>query len=226
MNTASKKTDPCQEESSFDVRNYSARNRSKAEIYVETRNDKQVLFKDYSGRNILTRILYGRQTLRREAAAYERLKAVAGIPRCFGLDGKDILALEYIEGQPLSVYEYGKVPETVFLKLEKIITAMHAMGVVNGDIHKSNVLITPDREVYLIDFASAVFESTAPKFIYHGLRSLDQYAFERMKARYLCKAVPGPKGAFGILYTICVTVKKIKRIKRIKRVFKRMFQHS
>jgi len=223
LNTASNPTNTCREDSSSEARNYSARNRSKAEIYVKPRNGKQVLFKDYSGRNVLTRIFYGRLTLRREAAAYERLKEVPGIPRCFGLDGKDVLSLEYIEGQPLSVYEYGQVPEAVFFKLEKIITAIHAQGVVNGDIHKSNVLITPDGEVYLIDFASAVFENGTPKFFYRGLRKLDRYAFERMKARYLCKAVPGPKGIFGVLYTTCITVKKIKRIKRINRIIRRMF---
>jgi len=205
--------------------NHSARNRSKAEVYVETNNGKQVLFKDYSGRNILTRIIYGRYTLRREAQAYERLKGSVGIPQCFGLDGKDVLAMEYIKGQPLSCFEYGKVPETVFLKLEKIIFSMHARGVVNGDIHRSNVLITPDGDVYLIDFASALFadRADAPSPLYNGIRSLDLHAFERMKARYLCLDLPVAKGFFGFCYTVCVTVKKIKKIKRIKRFKRRIF---
>jgi len=94
--------------------NHSARNRSKAEVYVETNNGKQVLFKDYSGRNILTRIIYGRYTLRREAQAYERLKGSVGIPQCFGLDGKDVLAMEYIKGQPLSCLSTVKFRKLFF----------------------------------------------------------------------------------------------------------------
>jgi len=228
LNTAKRNTDFCKEETASALANHSARNRSKAEVYVETNNGKHILFKDYSGRNILTRIVYGRYTLRREARAYECLKGAMGIPQCFGLEGKDILAMEYINGQPLSCFEYGKVPEAVFFKLEKIISSMHARGVVNGDIHRSNVLITPDGDVYLIDFASALFadRADAPSPLYNGIRSLDLHAFERMKAKYLCRDVPAPKGFFGVCYTVCVTVKKIKKFKRIKRmirIIRRMF---
>ncbi len=229
MNTVKKNSGIYEKETSSALLNRSARNSSKAEVYIKTREGKKVLFKDYSGRNLLTRIVYGRYTLRREALAYERLKGSVGIPQCYGLEGKDVLAMEYIKGQSLSSFEYGKVSETVFIKLKKTISSMHAMGVVNGDIHRSNVLVTPDGDVYLIDFASALFADGAgtPNSLYDGIKSLDLHAFERMKARYLCLDVPAPKGFFGFCYTVCVTVKKLKRIKRIKRrtarIIRRMF---
>ena len=134
-----------------------------------------------------------------------------GVPRCFGSEGKDVMLLEHISGQPLSKFKKGTIPESVFIKLKKIISCMHDRGVANGDLHRSNVLLTPDWDVYLIDYASAFFTNKAdrPGFFFRGIKNLDMYAFAWIKARYLLLEDPVPKGIFGVCYVFCVTIKKV-----------------
>jgi predicted Ser/Thr protein kinase len=165
----------------------------------------------------LIRNSYGRFTLKREAKAYSRLSAVEGIPRCFGLEENYVLKLEYINGKSLGYFTRGRVPESVFSKLEKILLAMHSKGVVNGDLHRSNVLLTPDWDVYLVDFASAFFTDKADNsgFFFRGIKDLDLHAFERMRSRYLYLDKPVPKGFFGVCYNVFSKLKRsVKKIKR------------
>ena len=94
---------------------------------------------------------------------------------------------------------------------------MHDRGVANGDLHRSNVLLTADWDVYLVDYASAFFTDKAdrPGALFRGIKDLDMYSFERIRARYLCLEKPVPKGIFGVCYIFCVTIKKsIKKIKK------------
>ena len=164
---------------------------------------------------------YVRFTLKNEARAYSRLSGVEGIPRCFGLEKNHVLILEYINGKTLSSFKHGKVPESVFFKLEKILFAMHSRGVVNSDLHRSNVILTPDWDVYLIDFASALFTDKAdnPGFFFRVIKNLDLHAFERMRCKYLCLDDPVPKGFFGVCYNVLSKIKR--RVKKIKRRVKK-----
>ncbi len=201
-----------------------SRNFTKAEILIENRNGGKIVLKDYRNRNFLIRSLYGRFTLKKEAKAYTRLNGLNGFPRCFGFEENYALILEYVNGKPLSSFTRGKVPESVFFKLEKILSSMHSKGVVNCDLHRSNVLLTPDWDVYLIDFASAVFTETAdnPGFFFRGLRDLDIYSCERMKSRYLYLEAPVPKGFFGACYNFVIKIKRrLKKRNRLKKRQKR-----
>ena len=196
-----------------------ARNKTKAEVYIADRNGSKIVLKDFQKVPMLIRLFYGRYSLNREAKSYAWLEGVSGIPQCFGFEGRDVLLLEYIKGQPLSRFKRGKVPESVFVKLGKIISSIHARGVANGDLHRSNVLLTSDWDVYLVDFASAFFTYNAdkPGFLFRGIKSLDLHALERMKAKYLCLEKPVPKRFFGFCYNFCVSGKKV--IKKIKKCF-------
>ena len=217
MDTVNRKTEYLKNEASSITQLHHSRNKTKAEVYLVNRNGLRTVFKDYSKRNILIRLFYGRYSLYREGRAYARLEGVSGVPRCFGLEGKDVLLLEHINGKPLSQFKRGSIPESVFIKLKKIISCMHDRGVANGDLHRSNVLLTPDWDVYLIDYASAFFTNKAdrPSFLFRGIKDLDMYSFERIRARYLCLEKPVPKGIFGVCYIFCVTIKKsIKKIKK------------
>ena len=220
MNTLNKNTELLKNEASSITQLHHSRNKTKAEVYSVNHNGSRMVCKDYSKRNILIRLFYGRYSLYREDRAYARLEGVSGVPRCFGLEGKDVLLLEHINGKPLSRFKRGSIPESVFIKLKKIILCMHDRGVANGDLHRSNVLLTADWDVYLIDYASAFFTDNAdrPGVLFRGIKDLDMYAFERIKARYLCLEKPVPKGIFGVCYVLCVTIKK--SIKKIKKCFK------
>lgn len=192
------------------------RNKSKAEVRFEPCEGKTVAVKDYGMRSFLLR-LYGRFTLKNEARAYNRLAGIHGIPACYGLRGSDILEYEYIPSRPLSSFKPGAVPAPVFEKLEQIIVAMHSRGVANGDLHRSNVLLTDVWDVYLIDFAHACVARTPdhPGALIRLLMQLDRHAFARIRARYLRLPPPVPKGVFGLLYTAGALFKSgIKRLKK------------
>lgn len=198
---------------------HTPRNISKAKIRCEQRNGRLVLFKDYrSSRGLMK--WYGRLTLRKEFRAYQRLRGVTGIPTCFGLKKSDLLELEYVNAVPLSKMKPGTVPANVFDRLEEIISAMHARGIANTDIHRSNVLVSETGEVYLIDFSHALIARDAhrPGLFVRLAMELDRYACARIRARYLRQPAPTPLGLFGLLYRAGSTVKKIlKRITHLAR---------
>ncbi len=217
LNALNKKPVPVDSESGFGADIPHARNSTKAQIRLEKRDGKHIIIKDYSGSNPLIKFCYGRFTLRREAKAYSKLSGTAGFPDCYGLEGKDILLLEYIQGRPLSCFRRGEVPESVFDKLDRLIFLMHSRGVVNCDLHRSNVLLTKD-DVYMVDFASALIfnKLKSPGLIARLLMQLDLHAAAKIRARYLKKQKPAPKGVFGVLY---ITLRYFKSFRRIFKLF-------
>ena len=193
------------------------RNKSKAHIRFEAREGKQVAVKDYSSRRGMLK-LYGRFTLKNEARAYDRLSGAPGIPACYGFKGRDILEIESIPGRPLSAFKPGAVQAEIFKKFEQILASMHSRGVANGDVHRSNVLVTGSGEVYLIDFAHS-FVARNPKkpgLLTRAVMDLDLHAFARIKARYLRLPEPSPQGIFGFFYIALSSLKKgFKRLKKV-----------
>ena len=67
------------------------RNSTKALVTKSMRLGRAVVVKDFSRCRAVIKMLYGRPTLRREARAYALLQGIAGIPECFGLEGRDTL---------------------------------------------------------------------------------------------------------------------------------------
>ena len=95
--------------------------------------------------------------LAREAKALRALQGVAGIPKFYNRPDRFSLAMEYIEGTPLDTFRTGELAPEVFPRIEQTIDAMHARGVSHGDLkRRSNLLLTPDGEIYLIDFAASL----------------------------------------------------------------------
>jgi predicted Ser/Thr protein kinase len=102
-----------------------------------------------------------RALLEREAAVYERLAHVPGVPRAFGIVGDRYLALQYVEGPSLREYEARIADrEAFFGKLRQTLEAMHAAGVAHGDLkRKDNVIVAAGEEPYLVDFGIATRRS-------------------------------------------------------------------
>jgi RIO-like serine/threonine protein kinase len=195
------------------------RNKTKAEVRVEYRNGEAVLVKDYSKRNPLIRIFYGRFSLNREKKAYSRLSGVPGIPGCYEVKSKDRLELEYIPGRSMGRFRRHEVKEAVFDKLDAVIAAIHARGVAVGDLHRSNIIVNEKGDVYIVDFASAIISSSPnpPDFLTRLVMKLDLHAAARIRSRYLRQGKPIPKGFFGVLY---ITGKFFKTCyKKIKLIF-------
>jgi serine/threonine-protein kinase len=104
-----------------------------------------------------------RERLRREAFALERLDHPS-TPTFLDLgsqDGIDFLALEYVEGRTLRdlLRKSGPTEEAALLALGLQIAAalgeIHRRGVIHCDLKPSNVVLTPDGAVRLLDFGHA-----------------------------------------------------------------------
>jgi tRNA A-37 threonylcarbamoyl transferase component Bud32 len=193
------------------------RNKSKGSVRIEERAGRKIVVKDYGGvRNPLVRF-YGCLTLRNEARAYKRLAGVAGIPVCHGMTEAGCLELAFVDGRHLGLFKRRSVPEAVFEKLDHILRSMHTRGVANMDLHRSNVLVSDDGDVHVIDFAHAVIARSPqhPGIVARLAMQLDRYAFDRMKARFAGFEKPVPAGVFGIIYRCMKSLKRAMRfIKR------------
>jgi hypothetical protein len=148
---------------------------------VDTRTGERVVLKearphaglDADGVDAITR-------LGREQAALERLSDLAAVPRVhdrFPLGEHEILALEYIDAEPLDKLlaerhpmtdatagpdeyrEYSRWALHVYRQIERTIEAIHERGLVYGDLHLVNVLVRtggPDAgTAVLVDFEVA-----------------------------------------------------------------------
>jgi predicted Ser/Thr protein kinase len=129
-----------------------------------------------------------RSLLRREHAVYERLRAIVGIPRSFGLVG-DGLALEYVAGPSLREHEGTLADrEAFFAKLKSTIEAMHAAGIAHGDLkRKNNIIVGAGEQPYLIDFGIAVRRSASNalfnRWVFDQLKQMDLNAWVKLKYR-------------------------------------------
>jgi len=170
-------------------------------VRIENRGEKTVVVKDYSTRGFFVR-LYGRFTLKREAAVYRCLAGLAGVPCCYGFDGNHSLVIEYIPCRKLREIGRGNVTEAVFDRLDALVLNIHSRGVAIVDLHGSNVLVGGPDDVYIIDFAHALIarNSRRPGRVARFFMQLDTHAARRIRARYLRQEMPAPAGVLGLLY--------------------------
>jgi len=180
----------------------SPRNWTKADVRREERSGRVVIVKDYGPRCALERFLYGRPTLRREAAVYERLAGVAGIAKCFGFDGPDRLVLDLAPGRSLREIAPETLPMAVFDELDRVVAAIHSRGVAIADLHRSNVLVDDGGCVHVVDFAVARIAGSVdrPGWLVRQLQRLDRHAAARLRAMHFGLPAPRPSGLFGLLY--------------------------
>lgn len=153
----------------------------------DTRTDQRVVLKearphaglDATGTDAVTR-------LRREAQTLRRLADVPHLVRVhdeFEFGGHEFLALAFVEGRPLNQVVVQRYPlvnaETeadadradytrwaldVHRQVAEAVAAIHAHGIVYGDLHMFNIMVGDDGAVTLIDFevAADVAEATRP----------------------------------------------------------------
>ena len=81
---------------------------------------------------------------------------------------------------------------------------MHSRGVANSDLHGSNILVAETGDVFIVDFASAIFAKnlSAPGSVASFFMKLDHYAAVRIRARFLGQSKPKPVGVFGFAYNM------------------------
>lgn len=152
-------------------------------MYEVNWHGERAVVKDFSKTPFWFRMLVAPCLVRREMAALRWLQGTPGIPKFLGRVDRLAFALQYIEGTPIATYSLGELPDWVFPRIQAVIDGMHERGVSHCDLkRRSNLLLTPEGEIYLVDFAAAVI----------GGRPLHPFAnwLQREMARVDDKSVP------------------------------------
>lgn len=146
----------------------------KADLLSLDLGDGPMVIKDFGGKRWWVRLI-GRLQIGREYRAYRWLGAIPGVPRLIGRIDAHALAIEKVDGKQLGVSpERREVGPRLFPGLRTIVERIHDKGMVHWDLRtRDNVLYTPDDDVYILDFASAVW--MRPGSLLHRL------LFARMK---------------------------------------------
>jgi len=129
----------------------------KADVFGVTIDGARLLVKDFAPRALWARIL-GRLQIAREAAAYEQLAGVSGVPAFVGRIDASALAIEWVDGERLAFAEIRPADAPALVaKLRAILDAIHARGVVHNDLRgRENVLLRHDGNLAVVDFAASL----------------------------------------------------------------------
>ena len=131
--------------------------RAQADTFLVAVNGEQGVVKDYGRTRGLFRHVLARYLMAREAKALGRAQGAPGVPRFYGQPDPWSLTLAFVEGRPASGFEPGTVPPEFFDHLRETVDALHARGVLHCDLKRfSNILVTPDWQPWLVDFAGAI----------------------------------------------------------------------
>jgi predicted Ser/Thr protein kinase len=132
-------------------------------VYLIRLDSHLVAVKDYAGTPRAFRRWVAPFLVRREVAVLQHLQGAPGVPRYFGRIDRLAFVMEFIEGTPLADFKQGELEPDVFERVQRVIDGIHERGVSHGDLkRRSNLLLTPEGEIYLIDFAAAIIgERTA-----------------------------------------------------------------
>jgi hypothetical protein len=133
---------------------------------------------DVAGRDALTRVAHERDMLTRLAG----LDEVPALHDYFTLGDHEFLVQEFVDGNPLqrllvhryplthpdctpaALAEYVDWALTMLARVDRAVDALHERGVVFGDLHPENILVTATKRLVLIDFevASLAGENARP----------------------------------------------------------------
>lgn len=133
---------------------------------------------DATGRDAVARSRHERDMLRRLAG----LDAVPELVDYFVLGDHEFLVTEFVDGEPLQRMLVGRYPLSacrpdpaalaeytawvcrILPEVERAVAALHERGVVFGDLHPENILVTAEGRLVLIDFevASLASDDTRP----------------------------------------------------------------
>lgn len=124
--------------------------------------------------------------LNREERALRFLHDVPGVPRVLARIDRQCLVMELVEGTPMDRFKIGELAPEVFLRVQNVIDRIHARGVSHCDLkRRGNLILTPDGEIYLIDFAAAIVGRRPLRFFVNWLQrqmaDIDDKCVPRLK---------------------------------------------
>lgn len=125
-------------------------------VFLIEKDGAQAAVKDFSQTPSGFRRFVAPLLVAREIKALRALQGVPGVPQFYRRIDRLAFAMEYIEGTPIADFGEGELDPVVFPRVQEVIDEIHRRGVSHGDLkRRSNLLVTPDKEVFLIDFAAA-----------------------------------------------------------------------
>jgi predicted Ser/Thr protein kinase len=126
-------------------------------VFLVEMNGQRAAVKDYSRAPRKFRRFVAPLLISREVKALRALESTPGVPRLVKKIDRLAFAMEFIDGTPIADFEEGALDPQVFPRVQKVIDAIHAKGVSHCDLkRRSNLVVTPEGEIYLVDFAAAV----------------------------------------------------------------------
>ncbi len=106
----------------------------------------------------LVRYTLGSWLINKEYRIYRRLAGCPGVPRLHGRPDRWSILVEYIEGKSLKRGDPRLQDPAFFRRLNRLVEAIHARGIVHLDLrHKGNIMITDRGEPYVIDFNGSFY---------------------------------------------------------------------
>jgi len=133
---------------------------AEASLYYGHWFDKEVIFKyrvpkKYRLKELDEKIRINR-TLNEARALIKVKKYGINVPQVYDIDTKNsIITMKYIQGQKLKdiieKLDDSKIEE-YFEKIGRSIAKLHKFGHIHGDITTSNIIITKNEKIFLIDF--------------------------------------------------------------------------
>ena len=155
-------------------------------VFLVEKDGHRAAVKDFSGTPPFFRLFIAPFLLAREINALRHLSGVAGVPQFYERIDRYAFAMQYIEGTPIATFSLGEIPPEVFPRVQSVIDAIHAHGVAHCDLkRRTNLILTPEGEVFLIDFAASVIgERTLHPFqnwLYREMVEVDNKSLPRLK---------------------------------------------
>jgi predicted Ser/Thr protein kinase len=155
-------------------------------VYLVEIEGQRAAVKDFSGTPPLFRRWVAPYLVRRELRALQHLQGVPGVPQFYGSLDRLAFAMEYIEGTPIAQFSIGELAPEVFPRVQNVIDGIHQRGVAHGDLkRRSNLILTPQGEIYLIDFAAATIGGRPfhpfANWLQKQMAAIDDKALPRLK---------------------------------------------
>lgn len=150
----------------------------------------RTVVKDFRNNKFFYRNIIGRFLIWRELRAYKTLKGLEGIPVCYGVIDRLVLALEEIPSRPLKKHNKDmKLSDTFFDELKDIVINFHRRGLAHCDLKNgANVLVGHDGRPYIVDWGASISEKEFRFFplnrIYLRFVLDDFFAIIKLKMRY------------------------------------------